>query len=453
MNDTIVAQSTPYGRSGVGILRISGIRTKDIAYSILGLLPSPRYAHYTTFFDDHSIAIDEGLAIWFPKPNSFTGEDVLELHAHGNPIILNMLIKSIVRFKNVRIAHPGEFSKRAFLNGKLDLIQAESIITLINATSNASAKSALQSLQGTFSIKINNLIYSVKQVRTLIETILNFPEDDYLIHNKQIDEKLNSIFKNIYGIDEIIKLQHIINDGIKIVISGQPNVGKSTIFNLLSCKNSAIVTNIAGTTRDVLHEYVNIKGSTVQLIDTAGFRKTNNIIENIGIDKAWEQIVSSDHIFFVIDNQQTILQQKTIISNFINKINYKKKITILINKCDLTHRKPIIKEYRNGHTYIILSAKTGSGINLLKLHLEKLVSRLTDFHTETVFLARQRHVNIFNLVNKKIKNIKKNWFYLKNFELLAEDLKEIQDMLNNITGSVTSDDILKSIFQEFCIGK
>ncbi|QCI25827.1 tRNA uridine-5-carboxymethylaminomethyl(34) synthesis GTPase MnmE [Buchnera aphidicola] len=453
MNDTIIAQSTPYGRSGVGILRISGTRSKEIAYKILGVLPPARYAYHATFFDYKGVAIDEGIAIWFPYPNSFTGEDVLELQGHGNPVILDLLMKSILCFEGVRIARPGEFSQRAFLNGKIDLIQAEAIIKLIHSTSAVSIKSALRTLKGDFSKKINYLINKIAHIRVFVEKILNFPEDDYVIHNTQIDLNLKSIFKKINDIYEKIKIQNVIHDGIKIVISGEPNVGKSTIFNLLSCKNSAIVTNIAGTTRDVLYEHIKIKDCIIQLIDTAGLRKTNNIIEKLGINKAWKKILSSDHIFLVLDNTRSILNQKTIILNFLRKLTHKKKVTILINKCDISNIQPFIRKYYNGRTYIFISAKFRLGIHLLKNHLKKIISGLMSSDAETEFLARQRHLEVFNVIIKHVKNMKKNWFILKNIELLAEDLKIVQDLLNKITGSITSDDIMQEIFKEFCIGK
>ncbi|CAL4041883.1 tRNA modification GTPase MnmE [Buchnera aphidicola (Takecallis arundicolens)] len=451
--DTIVAQSTPYGRSGVGILRISGFKTSDVSEKILGLLPPARQAYYATFLDNYGVAIDEGIAIWFPKPNSFTGEDVLELHAHGNPIILDLLMKSILLVKNVRIARPGEFSERAFLNGKIDLIQAESIIKLINATTESQVKFALKSLQGRFSEQIDYLINSIIDIRMLLEAVLNFPEEDCDIYDTQIEKKLKKILINIKNVYKNAKLGHIERDAIKIVISGQTNAGKSTIFNLLSCKNSAIITNIAGTTRDVLCENIQIKGVQIQLIDTAGFRKTDNIIEKIGISKAWEQVALSDHIFFVLDDTNNIFYQKQKITSFIKKIKYKNQVTIIINKCDLSHRKVGIRKYFSGRTYIMISAKYLSGIKILKQHLQSLVQKFMINNTETVFLTQRRHLNILRSIKKQVINLKENWFVFKNFELLAEDFKIIQNLLNEITGSITSNDILNSIFKNFCIGK
>ncbi|QCI27028.1 tRNA uridine-5-carboxymethylaminomethyl(34) synthesis GTPase MnmE [Buchnera aphidicola] len=453
MTDTIIAQSTPYGRSGVGILRISGSKVQYIANKVLGTLPSPRYAYYSSFLDSIGDVIDQGLAIWFPKPNSFTGEDVLELHGHGNPVILDLLIKSILSFGNIRIARPGEFSERAFLNGKLDLIQAESIIKLINANSEFSIKSSLKSLQGVFSKKINNLINNIINVRMLIETILNFPDEDYNINFYKIKKKIEYIFNDIKKINIIAKSNHTFRERFKFVIVGPTNVGKSSIFNLLSLNDSAIVTNISGTTRDVLNEFINIKGITIQITDTAGFRLTNNIIEKIGINKSWEQIKISDHIFFVLDDTFSLFKKKKIIVKFLKKITHKDKVTFIINKCDLSNRTPQIKKYYNNHTYIIISAKKKYGFKLLKKYLKKLIFQSNHDSIETIFLVRRRHLNILRLIKKQIKYAKINCFILKNIELLAEDLKIIQNMLNEITGSVTSNDILNSIFKNFCIGK
>lgn len=446
-HDTIVAQLTSYGKSSVGILRISGKYAKDVAYKALGQLPFPKFAYYTKFFN-----IDFGIAIWFPKPFSFTGEDILELHCHGNPVILDLLIKEILLIKNIRLANPGEFSERAFLNGKIDLIQAESIMDLINASSEASIKSSLRSLQGDFSKKINILINKIIKLRILLEALINFPEDDINLSEKKIKKELNNIFLDIFNIYKIANTGNIIREGIKVVIVGQPNSGKSSLFNALLLNESAIVTNIKGTTRDLLHENLLIDGILFQLTDTAGLHETNNFIEILGINKTKEQIKLADHIILMIDDTINIIEKNKIISNFVSRFPIDKKITILFNKSDLSRRKSgIIKKY-NQLSYISISAKKGFGIKIFKEYLKKETLGL-NYHSEETFLSRRRHINILKKSIKYIKKIKKEWMFFNNIECIAEDLKLIQNILGEITGFVTSEKILNSIFSDFCIGK
>ncbi|WP_343182548.1 tRNA uridine-5-carboxymethylaminomethyl(34) synthesis GTPase MnmE [Buchnera aphidicola] len=453
-NDTIIGQATPYGRSGVGILRISGNQVKDIAYKILGKLPPERLACYFSFYDYKGCVIDQGLVLRFVEPRSFTGEDVLELQGHGNPIILDLLIKTILLInKNIRIANPGEFSERAFLNNKIDLIQAESIIKLINAENECSIKSSLQSLKGVFSREIKNLINKVTDLRIMIEMVLNFPDEPYDMVIFDVSMKLNEISQDVKRVYQISTVSKKLYAGSKVVLSGPTNVGKSSIFNSLINKNSAIVTNIHGTTRDLLHQSISLYGITLQITDTAGFRSTKNIIEKIGIKKTWDYIDTADHIFFVIEDNKSIYEKKFLISNFLKKVGKKKSVTILLNKSDILKNKPVIKKYSNGRTYIILSAKTGSGICILKNYLKSIIKKTDYFGSAPIFLARRRHLNILNHIIHDIAVIKKKWLTSNNIECLAEDLKNIQNMLNEITGVVTSQTILNSIFKRFCIGK
>ncbi|WP_367678525.1 tRNA uridine-5-carboxymethylaminomethyl(34) synthesis GTPase MnmE [Buchnera aphidicola] len=453
MNDTIIAQATPYGRSGIGVLRISGTKSEYVSKKILSKVPVARYACYTDFLSFSGEVIDHGIALWFPKPFSFTGEDVLELHTHGNPVILDLIIKNILLIQNVRIARPGEFSERAFLNGKIDLIQAESIIKLINADSELHVKSALRSLNGFFSKQIKDIIFQVTCIRIEVEASLNFPEDDINFSNHDIDSKLDKIFLIVKNILCSAKLGSIIHERPKVVIVGPTNVGKSSIFNALTLNDTAIVTEIPGTTRDILNEYININGMIFQITDTAGFRETKNIIEKIGINKTLEQINSAQHIFFVLDSTFSLYKKKFLISNFLKIINTNTKFTIIINKIDQTKEEPRIKKYRGGNTYIFISAKTGFGIEILKNHLYFYFTGNDNCNSETVFLSRRRHLNILNHVKLCILDIIKNWSQENNVEFLAEGLKNVQNLLNGITGAVTSKEILNSIFQEFCIGK
>ncbi|CAL4317709.1 tRNA uridine-5-carboxymethylaminomethyl(34) synthesis GTPase MnmE [Buchnera aphidicola] len=450
--DTIVAPCTPYGRSGVGILKISGIHSKRVAYKVLGKIPIPRYAYYSKFIDNLGAVIDSGIALWFPKPNSCTGEDVLELHCHGNPTILDLLIKTILSIHGIRLANPGEFSERSFLNNKIDLIQAESIMDLIHANSEAAVKSSLRSLQGFFSKEINSLILQVNKIRVLVEASINFPEDDTRILDHKITQDINNIFLKLIDINKISNSGFLLQEGVKVSLVGKPNSGKSSIFNALLLDNAAIVTDIEGTTRDILNESFQIDGITFHISDTAGLRSTDNIIEILGIKKTIEQIKLSDHILLVIDDTSEKFKKKKYISDFIKKFILNQRITILFNKSDLSKKKSYIKKSNFGYSCIYLSAKTGSGIEILKNHLKKQALGKNVIPGE-IFLARRRHIDILSRVQKKIKNIKKIWMIERNVELLAEDLKSIQNILGEITGKVTSNQILNSIFSTFCIGK
>mgnify|MGYP003603265725 FL=1 len=291
MKDTIVAQATPIGRGGVGILRISGPLAQEVAKEVLGKELKPRLANYLPFKDQDGTVLDQGIALFFKAPNSFTGEDVLELQGHGGQVILDILLKRILAVKGVRIARAGEFSEQAFLNDKLDLAQAEAIADLIDATSEQAARSALKSLQGEFSNKINQLVDSVIYLRTYVEAAIDFPDEeiDFLADGK-IEGHLNDIIRQLNGVRKEAKQGAILREGMKVVIAGRPNAGKSSLLNALAGREAAIVTNIAGTTRDVLREHIHIDGMPLHIIDTAGLREASDEVERIGIQRAWDEI-------------------------------------------------------------------------------------------------------------------------------------------------------------------
>lgn len=453
MDDTIVAPSTAPGRSGIGIIRVSGKQSKYVAKKILGTLPKPRYAHYSLFSDFSGNIIDEGIALWFPAPNSFTGEDLLELQGHGNPVILDLLINTILSIKDVRIARPGEFSERAFTNGKIDLVQAESIIKLIHAQNETSVKSALQSLQGLFSKNINNLIKKIIHIRVIIESVLNFPEEDIETNFENINKKIQGIISSLQNIYKVANTSKIMAQGTKVVIVGASNAGKSSIFNALILDDFAIVTDIQGTTRDVLHDFINIKGVSFQITDTAGLRSTDDVIEKIGINKTLHQIQISDHILLVIDNTLPYKKKIRSIIKYINLFPKNIKLTVLLNKTDLYDKIDDITGSVKDANVIAVSAKSYDGIDDLKQHLYTSMMISVDYHSETMFLARKRHLNILNKATVLINKINDNWKIFKNIEFLSEDFKNMQNLLNEITGCVTSQDILNSIFSQFCIGK
>jgi tRNA modification GTPase len=396
--------------------------------------------------------LDKGIALWFAKPHSYTGEDVLELQGHGSPVILDLLLKNIISVTGVRLAKPGEFSERAFLNGKIDLTQAESIVDLINATSERMVRLSLQSLQGLFSSHIRKLMQNITQIRVDLEAKINFPEEETTIFFEQsLDEKLKNIAVSIHEILNLANQGSILREGVKVVIAGLANAGKSSLFNALSCTDTAIVTNRQGTTRDVLREYIHIDGIRFELVDTAGLRKTSNEIEKIGIKRAYKEIESAEHVLLVIDSTLDESIQHKIYSNFFNSVINKCYITIILNKSDLIHQKTSIKSI-NGLTFISLSVRTGDGIELLRQYLkEKSIGSCEN--TEGVFLARRRHLNALNAALKIMSKGQNDWLVSRNFELLAEDLRITQDFLGEILGTITTDRLLNHIFSEFCIGK
>lgn len=453
--DTIVAQTTPTGKSGVAILRISGNKAIIIAKKILKKLPKPRYVNYVTFKNTKNQSIDQGIALWFPSPFSFTGEDVLELHSHGSPIIINLLLKEILKFSEVRIAQPGEFSKRAFLNNKIDLNQAEAIIDLINANSEYESYAAINSVKGIFSKKIKFLMHAITKLRILIEANIDFSEEDISILSiKKIQKKLINIIDYINKIIKNAKFNSC-DSGIKIVITGYPNVGKSSIFNALINKKKAIITDIAGTTRDVLEETIYINNIKFNIVDTAGIRNSNNKIERIGIKKAKQEINTADHILYVIDS--TKISNKYIIKNcikLIKNIKSKNNISIIRNKIDILNEK--YKEiYLKNENITIISISTRNNIDILSLKKylkDKFTPKFQNI--ENIFLVKERHIKI--LKSSKI-YLRHSSLLLRskimNIELLAEDLRLAQLKISEISGKFTSNDLLEKIFSNFCIGK
>ncbi|WP_343153696.1 tRNA uridine-5-carboxymethylaminomethyl(34) synthesis GTPase MnmE [Buchnera aphidicola (Mindarus keteleerifoliae)] len=450
-DDTIVSQITPRGTSAVGIIRVSGIKTKSIILKVLKREIKPRYVYHLDFFGEKNVILDSGVAIWFLGPSSFTGEDVLELQGHGNQIILNSIVQRILSIKGVRIAEPGEFSKRAFLNGKIDLIQAEAISDLISSNSQYAIQASLNSLKGIFSKYLQKVLKLILELCVHIETEINFSEEENIIFDSKIDSKLKDISLNFLKFDKFSLKNNFDREGIRVVIAGHPNAGKSSLFNLLTLRDRSIVTNIKGTTRDVVYENILIKGTNIKLVDTAGIHNTRNKIEKIGIKKAWEEIKLAEHIFFVIDASLEIKKQKKYFKNFISFFSKStKNISIILNKIDLVKNEQNFFAFKN-FKILKISVKKEIGIeSIWKIFKENI---FFNENIENKFLARSRHLDALEKANKQLLLGIKNWKRKKNIELLAEDLKLIQNTLNKITGNVTSDDVLKKIFSDFCIGK
>ncbi len=452
MKDTIVAQATPIGRGGVGILRVSGPLASKVAEAVLGKTLTPRMANYLPFKDSNGETLDQGIALFFKAPNSFTGEDVLELQGHGGQVILDILLKRILEVEGVRIARAGEFSEQAFLNDKLDLAQAEAIADLIDATSEQAARSALKSLQGEFSNKINQLVDSVIYLRTYVEAAIDFPDEeiDFLADGK-IEGHLNDIIQQLNGVRQEAKQGAILREGMKVVIAGRPNAGKSSLLNALAGREAAIVTDIAGTTRDVLREHIHIDGMPLHIIDTAGLREASDEVERIGIARAWEEISQADQVLLMIDStEQKVDDFKAEWAEFLAKLPPNMPVTVIRNKVDLSGEPEGLEQLEN-FTLIRLSAQTKVGVDLLREHLKKSMGYQSS--TEGGFLARRRHLQA---LEEAVEHLARGHVQLTEFfagELLAEELRMVQNALSEITGQFTSDDLLGNIFSSFCIGK
>ena len=452
MKETIVAQATAPGRGGIGILRVSGPLATEVAQAVLGKCPKPRMADYLPFKDADGTILDQGIALYFKSPNSFTGEDVLELQGHGGQVVLDLLLKRILQIDGIRLARPGEFSEQAFLNDKLDLAQAEAIADLIDATSEQAARSALKSLQGEFSKKVNELVESVIYLRTYVEASIDFPDEeiDFLADGK-IEANLRGIINQLEDVRSEAKQGSILREGMKVVIAGRPNAGKSSLLNALAGREAAIVTDIAGTTRDVLREHIHIDGMPLHIIDTAGLRDATDEVERIGISRAWAEIEQADRIILMLDSSDPeSADLSTVRSEFLAKLPTTLPITIVRNKIDLNGEQASESE-QGGYQIISLSAQTHDGIQLLRDHLKQAMGFQTGM--EGGFLARRRHLDA---LEKAAEHLQIGLVQLTEFhagELLAEELRLVQTYLSEITGEFTSDDLLGNIFSSFCIGK
>lgn len=447
--DTIAAPATPLGRGGIGIIRVSGDQVKFLAQQMFGAVPKPRVAQYQQFKDENDSLIDIGLVLYFPAPHSFTGEDILEFHGHGGPVVLNSLLRRIMSF-NIRLAKPGEFSERAFLNNKIDLTQAEAIADLIDSASEQAARLAIRSLQGEFSQQIKHCVDQLTQLRMFVEAAIDFSEEeiDFLTEGS-VAEKLHSIIDQIQQVKQVAKQGAVLREGMTLVIAGYPNAGKSTLLNKLCGREIAIVSDIPGTTRDVMRERIVLDGIPLQILDTAGIRDSQDVIEREGVRRAWDEINNADQLLLIVDSQERS-DLRSIISEFRLKLNTNIPITIAYNKIDISG---LAKQYTtiDDHPVIYLSAKSGEGIELLKDHLKQAIG--FSAATETMYLARTRHLDALDRAFNHLSAAKEQLQTHRAAELLAEDFRQAQIALGEITGEFTADDLLGKIFSSFCIGK
>lgn len=436
--DTIVSIATPPGRGGVGIVRVSGELASSIAEAVLGSLPEPRRASFKAFRDSDGQAIDEGLAIYFPAPGSFTGEDVLELHGHGGPVILSMVVDRAIGL-GARRAEPGEFSRRAFLNDKLDLAQAEAIADLIESGTEQAARAAVRSLSGAFSAAVLTLTNKLTELRVHVEAAIDFPEEEIdFLSDDALIERLDDCSREFADLLADATVGRVLRDGYQVVLVGQPNAGKSSLMNRLSGEDTAIVTEIAGTTRDVLRERIDVDGLAVELVDTAGLRQNPGVIEKEGIRRAKDAMANADAVLWVQDANETQAERPELPEGV--------PVLIVRNKIDVSESRGDLDE----HT-IEISAKTGKGIGELRDRIRRLAG-YRDLG-EGAFTARQRHVEAIERAARSFASGRAALTESGAGELLAEELRLAQQALGEITGEVSSDELLGRIFSSFCIGK
>lgn len=444
--ETIAALATPPGRGGVGIIRVSGPLASRVAQATLGHCPKPRYAEYLPFHDQQGNVLDQGLALYFPGPHSFTGEDVLELQGHGGPVVMDMLLHSVMQH-GARMARPGEFSERAFLNDKLDLTQAEAIADLIDAGSEQAARTALRSLQGAFSAAIHELVAEVTRVRVYVEAAMDFPEEEIdFLSEGRVAEQVQALQHQLDGILQQAHQGSLIREGINVVLVGQPNAGKSSLLNALSKREAAIVTEVPGTTRDVIREEILLDGLPLHILDTAGLRESGDIVEQEGMRRTWQAVEQADMLLVLVDDAQGFSEVE---QSILARVGAKLHRVVLYNKCDKTGRAAGIVS-TDPYPVIAISATRGDGLAELSATIRRLVG--LQQHAEGSFMARRRHVTALQQAATHLQQAGEQ-AQQRQGELVAEELKQVQQHLGEITGEVSSDDLLGKIFSSFCIGK
>ena len=446
--DPIVAIATAPGRGGIGVVRVSGPHLGPFIFKLLTKELAPRHAHYLPFMDGNNQLIDQGIALFFPSPHSYTGEDVLELQGHGGPAVLQQLLKrclSVGESHGVRLARPGEFTERAFLNDKIDLAQAEAVADLIDASSEAAARAAASSLSGEFSRRVTRLAEAIVQLRMLVEATLDFPEEEIeFLEKYHARSRLDIILSDLNAIIAQSRQGMVLREGLHIVLAGEPNVGKSSLLNALAGQDLAIVTEIAGTTRDKVSQVIHLQGVPVTIIDTAGLRETSDLIESIGIERTWDEISKADVVLHLVD----VTQPTSPLDAEIDLVRARNSVVLTVmNKSDL-----LTDAVPPSDDSIRISARTGAGLENLKNNLLDIAG--WNPGQESPWLARQRHIDA--LEQSRMHLLLATEHAAENdrvLDLFAEELRLSHDCLGRITGKMTPDDLLGEIFSSFCIGK
>lgn len=446
--DTIVAAATPPGRGGVGIVRISGPKTPELAATLLGELPAARLATFARFLDAQHDPIDAGLALFFPAPHSYTGEHVLELHGHGGPVVMETLVARALEL-GARRAQPGEFTQRAFLNDKLDLAQAEAIADMIDAGSRAAARAAMRSLQGEFSAMVRGLTEAVIELRTYVEAAIDFPEEEIdFLADREIAERFQAVRDHFEGVLASARQGRLLREGMVVVIAGRPNAGKSSLLNRLAGYDAAIVTPVPGTTRDVVRERIHLDGMPLHVLDTAGLRQGGDVVEEEGIRRAQVEMQRADRVLFVIDTVDD--PEGSAVREERARLPADVPLTLVFNKCDLAVGLPVADEV-GGPPRFMISALTGAGLAELRTHLKACMGYQSV--DGGAISARKRHLEALSLARERTEEASRLLTERRAGELVAEELRAAQQALSEITGEFTSEDLLGRIFAGFCIGK
>jgi tRNA modification GTPase len=442
--DIIAAIATAQGRAGIGVVRISGRMLGPVIEGLIGRMPVPRRATRAVFRDADGAAIDDGIALYFPAPHSYTGDDVLELQAHGGPLVLQMLLRRALEL-GARPAEPGEFTRRAFLNGKLDLTQAEAVADVIEAATETAARCAVRSLQGEFSKTVRGLVEQLIELRMLVEATLDFPEDEIdPLHRVDAAIRLQNLNTELARALARVRHGSLLRTGLNVVVAGQPNVGKSSLLNRLAGEERAIVTPLPGTTRDSVRQPIQIDGVPLNIVDTAGLRETADQIEQLGMERTWREIELGDLVLLVVDARDRVTESDEAIARRLPRSLQR---VVVHNKIDLSGDAARVVEGQQCVS-VYVSAKTGEGFDLLRAALLRAAG--WDVTEESVFIARERHLVALRRATEHLQTAA---ICLASPELLAEELRLTQNELNAITGEFTSDDLLGQIFARFCIGK
>ena len=443
-SDTIAAVATAPGRGGIGVVRVSGHDLLGLAETLAGKRPAPRLATLADFRDAAGETLDQGILLYFPAPHSFTGEDVLELQGHGGPVVLQLLLSRCLEL-GARLAQPGEFTRRAFLNDKLDLVQAEAVADLIGAATAQAARSALRSVSGEFSQAVDALVARLIELRMLVEATLDFPEEEIdVVRDTDASQRLARLRSDVAAIRARARQGSLLRDGLHVVLAGPPNVGKSSLLNRLAGEERAIVTAIAGTTRDALRESIQIEGIPLHIVDTAGLRDTEDELERLGIERSWREIGRADEVLQLVDARAGVAAEDLAIAR---RLPADVEHLLVCNKCDLAGL-PAERRSEGGRVSLTLSAKTGMGIDLLRDELLRVAGWAG--HGEDAILARGRHLEALAQAEEHLGRAAAE---LPRLEFCAEELRLAQEALAAITGKFTADELLGEIFSRFCIGK